>query len=110
MGLDFYTAKTYNDIDTGCKAVSLETELQDYLYVKRDSLDSKALYSINPYGDTEFNSEEISEISSLCKQIINSNLFDGYNNREAAAAFLLSLDTLCEKASEEGLLLFAIGD
>lgn len=112
MSLDFYRAKSRNNIDFNNEFVGLDDELQEYLHKNRGSIkyDVKCIYEIDAYSDTELDSSTIKLIMDVCSKIKTDDFLANYEDAEEAEEVFAGLEKLCKNALENGQKIFAIGD
>lgn len=111
MSLDFYRAKSKDEINFNEEFVSLEEELQQFLYKNRDRIryDTECIYKIDPYGDTELDCCNIKKIMNLCVALQTEECLSDYEEEDAVDVFS-DLEQLCKNAIEGNQNIFAIGD
>lgn len=112
MSLDFYIAKKKESIDFNGEFVSLEEELQEFLYKNRDKIkyDVECIYAIDPYSDTKLDCESIKKIMRGCEVIKTSECLSDYESEDVAVEVFADLEKLCKKAIESNQKVFAMGD
>jgi hypothetical protein len=106
MGIDFYKKNIEERVDLSTESVNFNEEIQLFLCEDwgQNKLNTSILLQIDPYGDTVFSSEGISEIIMACDLLYNE-----YKEPEIRD-FVLKLKKLCEEAIKENKEIFAAGD
>ena len=112
MGLDFYVAQSFDEIQANDETVELKEELQEYLYKRREAInfDIECIYGIDPYGDTEIEREQMKNIIIACEKITDGEYLSDYDDIEDGRESLNELKNLCKRAIENNKRLCAIGD
>ncbi len=99
-------AEKKKDIDTSSYVVfeeNVQSKLvfHDYLFEGRAK---GILINLDPYGDREYSKKEVQYLIKLCEYIVKE--FDDKDVIE----FAVQLKEFCQRALEEGKVLYALGD
>ena len=110
--MNFYIGNSINQIDVEDSNVEFSDELMDYIYnmSKQSKFDVSVLTNIDPYGDTEISSRDVSKIVECCELILNTSMFQDCSDVHGLNEALSNLLEISKRAIELNTGLVSIGD
>ncbi|MDD6795986.1 MAG: hypothetical protein PUE01_11360 [Clostridiaceae bacterium] len=108
--MNFYIAKSINEINQGDNNVEIDVELLEYLYLLKKQIPFTMLFSIDPYDDVVIEKETITDIIKICNYILAVGLLDKYEEVDYAIETVTNLIGIGERAILERKTLLSVGD
>lgn len=110
--MTFYIGDTIEEIIGDEYGVDIDDDLSDYLYLVKKQIPFTVFFNIDPYSDVEIREEDIPDLISMCRYILDAKLLENYyeEEKEEAISTFKELINLGEEALKEKKKLISIGD
>jgi len=110
--MNFYIGNSIDEINKQDVNVEFSDELIDFIYKMSGqvSFDMSKLYNIDPYDDIEVCKNDLSQIAEICKYLLDTALFQNYEEPDEGRQMLQGLLEITQKAMLKDLGLISIGD
>lgn len=110
--MNFYIGNSIEEINKQDYNVEFSDELINYIYQMRNkvSCDMSKLYQINPYGDVEVLPNDLPQVITTCKYILDTEMLKDYDDSNEGIHMVEDLLDIAQKALSRNLRLISIGD